>query len=530
MTTKSNEARGAKLAYSYRRFSSRHQSDGSSLARQLEMAQDICTSNGWQLVDLPPDEGVSAYKVNGDGLMAANMHRGNLGAFLERVQAGQIKRGSVLIIEKLDRFSRNYYDIVFPVWLSVLQSGIEIYSCVSRTHYTLDSIRKSPMLAGMALIEMANANEYSSGMSSRINKAFSLRLAECGKGRKMNLGGWQPRWVDFNGDKGESGEFTLNAHADTLRRIVGEYIGGASMCAIARGLLRDKVANLRGGKWGQGTVGHLLQSEMLLGHVTVKGVRLEHYYPAVVSAAQYQQLRAKLAENKTRKGGSPKSYYIASLFRNRCRCAKCGGTVTSSSNYYYCRGKSMHTCDALGTIRINALEMDFFGLFLQEHPAILLGKQTVKGNGTIATIKARVRQLDKDIDDATNLIGKLPITALEAKLTALVKEREAAAKGIEAANLKMLSAVSAPTALESIKKTLSAFTSLAGDYAGTRQEQKLVKAIEQLRLQLANNETRKKLLNVLPTLVDRLVLDIERKRYQIVNHAGEVSGWRQLPR
>jgi DNA invertase Pin-like site-specific DNA recombinase len=530
MTTKSNEARGAKLAYSYRRFSSRHQGDGSSLARQLEMAQDVCTSNGWQLVDLPADEGVSAYKVNGDGLMAANMHRGNLGAFLERTQAGQIKRGSVLIIEKLDRFSRNYYDVVFPVWLNLLQSGIEIYSCVSRTHYTLDIIRKNPMLAGMALIEMANANEYSSGMSSRINKAFSLRLAECAKGQKMNLGGWQPRWVDFNGNKGESGEFTLNAHADTVRRIVGEYIGGASMCAIARGLLGDKVPNLRGGKWGQGTVGHLLQSELLLGHVTIKGVRLERYYPAVITDAQYSQLRAKLAENVARKGGSPKSDYIASLFRNRCRCAKCGGTVTSSSTYYYCRGKAMHTCDAYGTITIRALEMDFFMLFLQEHPAVLLGKQTVKGNGTVAALKARIRDLDKAIEDATSLVGKLPIKALEAKLTALVKERDQAAREIENANLKMLSAASAPTALESIKKTLSAFTKLAGDYAGTKQEARLVKAIELLRRQLGDNETRKKLLNLLPTLVNQLVLDIEHKRYRIVNHVGEVSGWRQLAR
>jgi hypothetical protein len=65
MTTKSAAA-GVKLAYSYRRFSSRKQGDGSSLTRQLEMAQEVCTANGWQLVDLPPDEGVSAYKLNGD--------------------------------------------------------------------------------------------------------------------------------------------------------------------------------------------------------------------------------------------------------------------------------------------------------------------------------------------------------------------------------------------------------------------------------------------------------------------------------
>jgi DNA invertase Pin-like site-specific DNA recombinase len=530
MTTKSAAVAGVKLAYSYRRFSSGRQRDGSSLARQLEMAQDVCTANDWQLVDLPPDEGVSAFKVNGDGLMAANMHKGNLATFLERVEAGQIQRGSVLIIEKLDRFSRNFYDIVFPVWLNLLQTGIEIYSCVSNTHYTLDTIRKSPMLAGMALMEMANANEYSSGMSSRINKAFSLRLAECAKGKAMNLGGWQPRWVDFHGSKGQAGRFSLNAHADTVRRIAAEYIGGASMCAIARGLLGDKVPNLRGGKWGQGTVGQVLHSNLLIGDVEIKGMRLEGYYPPVVTKAQFQQVRAKLAENAARKGGSPKSDYIANLFRNRCRCSKCGGTVTSSSTYYYCRGKAMHTCDAYGTIKIAALEQDFFMLFLQEHPAALLGKQTVKSNGAVAALKGRIHDLDRAIEDVTALVGKLPLKALEVKLTALAKEREAAGRELEASNLKMMSAMAAPVALESIKRALASFAKIGADYAGTKQEADLVKAIEALKRQLGDNDTRKKLLNLLPTLVAHLVIDIEGKRYQIVNHVGEVSGWRQLAR
>jgi len=519
-----------KLAFSYRRFSSRRQGDGSSLARQLEMAQDVCTANGWQLVDLPPDAGVSAFKVDADALMAANMHKGNLATFLARVERGDIKRGSVLIIEKLDRFSRNFYDVVFPVWLNLLQSGVEIYSCVSNTHYSLEIIRKNPMLAGMALIEMANANDYSSGMSNRINKAFSLRLAECAKGKAMNLGGWQPRWVDFHGSKGHAGEFSLNAHAVTIRRIAVEYIGGASMGTIAKGLIRDQVPTLMGGRWNQGTIANLLQHETLVGHKTIKGVRLERYYPAVITDAQYQQLRTKLADNLNRKGGSPTSDYIANLFRNRCKCAKCGATVTTTHTVYSCKGKRTAECDVHGTVNIRGLELDFFMLFLQEHPAVLLGKQTVKSNGTLAALKGRIRDLDHALEDAAALVGKLPIKALEAKLTALVKEREAAGRELEASNLKMLSATAAPMAFESIKATLASFAKLGTSYAGSKAEKAMVKAIAQLTKQLDDNETRKKLLNLLPGLVAHLVIDVEKKRYRIVNHVGEASGWRQLAR
>ncbi|HSA13065.1 MAG TPA: recombinase family protein [Candidatus Paceibacterota bacterium] len=519
-----------KVAYSYRRFSSRQQSDGSSLARQREMAQEVCAANGWQLVDLPPDAGVSAFKVAGDERLAANMHVGNLGAFLKRVQSGDIKRGSVLIIEKLDRFSRNYYDVVFPVWLNLLQSGIEIYSCVAHQHYTLDAIRRNQALAMMALIEMAAANEYSSGMSSRIGKAFSLRLAECAKGRPMNLGGWQPKWVDFHGAKGHAGEFSLNAHANTIRRIAAEYIGGASMATIAKGLIRDQVPSLMGGRWSQGTISHLLKHESLTGHKTIKGVRLERYYPAVISDAEYQKLRAKLADNSNRRGGNPNSDYVANLFRNRCKCAKCGGTITTNHAFYSCKGKRTGECDVHGVVRIRLLELDFFGLFLQEHPAVLLGKQTVKSNGTVAALKARIRDLDKALEDAASLIGKLPVKAVEAKLTALVKEREAAGRELEASNLKMMTSAAAPMALESIKAALAGFVKLGAGYAGSKQEAAMVKAIEQLHKQLDDNETRKKLLNLLPTLVSHLVIDVENKRYRIVNHVGEVSGWRQLAR
>jgi hypothetical protein len=65
-------------------------------------------------------------------------------------------------------------------------------------------------------------------------------------------------------------------------------------------------------------------------------------------------------------------------------------------------------------------------LFLQEHPTVLPGKQTVRSNGTIATLKSRIRDLDKALEDATNLIGKLPVKALKTKLTALMKERDQA--------------------------------------------------------------------------------------------------------
>ncbi len=246
----------------------------------------------------------------------------------------------------------------------------------------------------------------------------------------------------------------------------------------------------------------------------------------LVCASPQPSFVARMADNKGRRGGSPKSDYIGNLFRNRCRCAKCGGNVTSSSTFYYCRNRLTPQCH--GTVKNQLVEMDFFMLFLQEHPSVLLGKQAIRNNGAMDALKARARELEKALSDATDLIGKLPIKALETKLTALNQEREQVGKELEAASMKMLSSATAPAAFASIRQTLSAFASLPADYAGTAEEAEMVKVIEQLRERLSDNETRKKLLNLLPSLVDHLVIDVEKKRYKIVNHAGESSGWRQL--
>ena len=98
--------------------------------------------------------------------------------------------------------------------------------------------------------------------------------------------------------------------------------------------------------------------------------------------------------------------------------------MSTQHTMYSCKDRRVDACSAKGTVNIRALEVSFFMLFRKEHPVELLGKQTVRSNGAIAKLKIRIRELDKAIDDATALIGKLPIKALETKLGSLTKERE----------------------------------------------------------------------------------------------------------
>jgi DNA invertase Pin-like site-specific DNA recombinase len=86
-------------AYIYVRFSSPGQERGSSRERQIELCRAFAEKHGWTIAETIEDLGISAWK-------GAHLRVGNLGQFAKRVQAGKIEPGSVLVVEHLDRLSR----------------------------------------------------------------------------------------------------------------------------------------------------------------------------------------------------------------------------------------------------------------------------------------------------------------------------------------------------------------------------------------------------------------------------------------
>src|SRR5262245_10201007 len=110
------------LAYSYVRFSTPEQAKGDSLRRQAEAAADWCQRHqvtldtGTTLRDL----GRSAYL----GEHRKNPDRYALAAFLKMVDAGKIPRGSYLIIESLDRLTREHVRAGLMLLLGLIEAGV----------------------------------------------------------------------------------------------------------------------------------------------------------------------------------------------------------------------------------------------------------------------------------------------------------------------------------------------------------------------------------------------------------------------
>lgn len=100
-TMSAKSAPAIRKAYSYVRFSSPEQLKGDSLRRQLSLSAGYAKRHGF-VVDESlklQDLGVSAYK-------GKHLQRGALGGFLKAIENGQVLAGSVLLVEALDRISR----------------------------------------------------------------------------------------------------------------------------------------------------------------------------------------------------------------------------------------------------------------------------------------------------------------------------------------------------------------------------------------------------------------------------------------
>jgi DNA invertase Pin-like site-specific DNA recombinase len=89
-----------KKAYSYQRFSSIKQKEGDSTKRQTNAAEGFCRQHGLTLVDTFTDEGVSGFKGKNFSNESA------LSEFLKLVENGTVERNSCLVVENMDRLSR----------------------------------------------------------------------------------------------------------------------------------------------------------------------------------------------------------------------------------------------------------------------------------------------------------------------------------------------------------------------------------------------------------------------------------------
>ena len=299
-----------KKAFSYIRFSSPKQADGDSLRRQTEMRDAYIQRNGLELDDSLNmlDLGISAW--TGD-----NAATGALGVFLDLCRKGEIPKGSVLIVEHLDRLTRQHIRRAFNLFFQILDAGVTIVTLTPEREYTPEN-SNDPLAFIEPLFLFAAANEKSETLSKRLKDVWSEKRRQ-----RKPLTSWTPAWIKMKDDK--SGFELIPERAEIIRQIVRLALNGYGDLRLVRKLNDDKVPVISGHPhWTHAYVSKILKSPALIGyfeprmeqdgHPVLTGDVWTDYFPAVISMDDWYQLKAARKSRTSQRGRSGNE--VASLF------------------------------------------------------------------------------------------------------------------------------------------------------------------------------------------------------------------------
>jgi DNA invertase Pin-like site-specific DNA recombinase len=332
-------------AYSYVRFSSPEQAKGDSFDRQTRQTKAYCERRGLVLdTELTfRDLGVSAFH-------GRNAEK-QLGAFLDAVRTGVIAKGSYLIVESLDRISRQTVRKAVRIMEEIVEAGINLVDLSDGDRvYNAHILDTDPTAFLFMAIRFMRANEESALKSRRVAASYERKRKDALEGKLFTKA--LPAWLRWNDNTGK--HELIPERAKVLRGIFDKADAGWSKHRIARWLNTRGVETWGTGKrkaayWHSSYIQKLLANPAVIGtftpHRALKesgGLRkrvaldpINGYFPAAISAAVFDRVSAQAKSRAAR--GRNADAEPRSIFAGVLRCAHCGDTVTrvSKGEYVY---------------------------------------------------------------------------------------------------------------------------------------------------------------------------------------------------
>jgi DNA invertase Pin-like site-specific DNA recombinase len=313
-------------AYSYVRFSSPEQAKGDSLRRQLEQTAAYCAEKNLALdtsVSLR-DLGLSAFK--GD-----NVSRGNLGRFLELVDAGKVEKGSVLIIENLDRLSRAQIGDAVHLFMSILRSGVDIVTLTDRRRFSRESLN-NPIELMLSIMTFYRSHDESAQKSYRAGKSWEQKRKQIAV---KALTTRCPAWLTFDAATGKF--VTIPTATTAVRDIFAKSMQGMGHHTIARTFNQRHISPIgRASFWHGSYVAKILKSRAVLGEFQPfssksgrripDGPCIPNYFPPVVDQPTFNAVQTKKS-NRAGMLGRPTTGGMRNLFTGVARCGYCGARM-----------------------------------------------------------------------------------------------------------------------------------------------------------------------------------------------------------
>jgi DNA invertase Pin-like site-specific DNA recombinase len=412
------QASSTKKCFSYIRYSSIKQAQGSSEDRQMEIAPRVADDKGWVL-----DHSLNVKNLGLSAYTGSNVQF--IEGIIEAGGSGKIPSGTVLILEALDRLTRIPLDDAYQLFRRILLSGIEIYTDRSSRHLTKSDLN-NPMSVMMTVVELDAGNQYSEKLAYRMSSAWLKKREALKEGKRLTK--MCVAWIDPQTWK------PIKERADVVRSIFRMYESGIGISSIVRKLNNNGVALIGRGKgWHSSYVSNILKNRAVIGefqtHKTTRiqgqrhynrtpaGDPIENYYPAIIDRATFFSVQEKLGRSHKKL----RTDKVVNLFAGVARCA-CGERMylanphKGNRKYYYCWSRIKGNDCGRPALNYDAWEYLFI-LTVMENLDAIYGTNDAQAK-ELAAMKGEVRELRRQIDNITNLV-------VDGKATKALVERQA---------------------------------------------------------------------------------------------------------
>ena len=389
--------------------------------------------------------------------------------FQRMIKDSAKKNFDVVIVWKLDRFSRNRYDSAkYKAMLK--KNNVRVLSATESISEGAEGIILESVLEGMA-------EYYSADLAEKVKRGMTENALKC----KFN-GSAIP--VGYSVD--EEKHYQLNpVTAPVVLEIFQKYADGMSIKDITDELNARGLKTAKGADFNKNSMRHMFKNRIYIGEYKYSDIVIPDGIPAIVPLELFDRVNERMQKNKraSAKNKASEPYILTTkLFCGDCKTMFVGDSAKKKDGTYYryykCAASKRHECN-MKAVRKDWIEdfvIDKLVKFIFDDDAAnriaddvitLLNKENV----IIPALKSQLGEVRKAIDNILKAIEMGIITrSTKERLEELEAEEERLKNNIQAEEYS-----SPKLTKEQIVFTLTRFRTL--DMRVTKNKERLVDAL-----------------------------------------------------
>ncbi len=401
-----------KQAIPYIRYSSFRQSEGDSYRRQADLIESWLSSHtDYTKSNLVYDD----LKKSGFSTKAGKAASGFI-KIRQAIEAGLIRAGDCVLIEAIDRATRQGTFDALDLLTPILRAGVSIVTIDDGQEYTEQSLNGSQIF--LLIAKLQAAHNYSKALSERVAASYKARrkLALAGEAIKRHT----PVWLTADGA-------VIAEIAQQVALVFDWYIAGVGKHSIAAKIRLSGVEKLS--KCSGPTVQGWLSNPAVIGswaNSDTDADSISGVYPAIIEPETFYLAQRLLKERSVVRARTSKHFLVGLVRCKHCEKSMVMHMVNGKPAAMRClthHRLKLAGCQNNKSIPINIIKLV---QVLTSNLAFkrALAKQTLSASEKRKiTLEAELDRVAKEIGKLVELAAVVDLAEVAEKLAALKAER-----------------------------------------------------------------------------------------------------------